>query len=91
VDARRKWRKSIDRDLPLAPGSTAQMTTPILIRKLDGYFRAKVAQEKLIETSGIPYTIIRSTQFLEFLPFAGNFKAMVARHPRVLISVVQFD
>src|SRR5262249_20165136 len=37
-------------------------------RSLDnGYFRAKVAQEKLIETSGIPYTIIRSTQFLEFL------------------------
>src|SRR5262245_1341732 len=32
-----------------------------------GYFRAKVAQEKLIKTSGIPYTIIRSTQFLEFL------------------------
>jgi uncharacterized protein YbjT (DUF2867 family) len=32
-----------------------------------GYFRAKVAQEKLIEASGIPYTIIRSTQFLEFL------------------------
>jgi uncharacterized protein YbjT (DUF2867 family) len=31
------------------------------------YFRAKVAQEKLIEASGIPYTIIRSTQFLEFL------------------------
>jgi uncharacterized protein YbjT (DUF2867 family) len=33
----------------------------------NGYFRAKVAQEKLIETSSIPYTIIRSTQFLEFL------------------------
>ena len=33
----------------------------------NGYFRAKVAQEQLIETSGIPYTIIRSTQFLEFL------------------------
>src|SRR6516162_4569896 len=32
-----------------------------------GYFRAKVAQEKLIKASGIPYTIIRSTQFLEFL------------------------
>jgi uncharacterized protein YbjT (DUF2867 family) len=32
-----------------------------------GYFRAKVAQEKLIEASGIPYTIIRSTQFMEFL------------------------
>jgi uncharacterized protein YbjT (DUF2867 family) len=36
-------------------------------RSDNGYFRAKVAQEKLIETSGIPYTIIRSTQFLEFL------------------------
>src|SRR5499426_52260 len=33
----------------------------------NGYFRAKVAQEQLIETSGLPYTIIRSTQFLEFL------------------------
>src|SRR5215467_5554339 len=33
----------------------------------NGYFRAKVAQEKLIEASGIPYTIIRSTQFMEFL------------------------
>jgi uncharacterized protein YbjT (DUF2867 family) len=33
----------------------------------NGYFRAKVAQEKLIETSRIPYTIIRSTQFMEFI------------------------
>ena len=34
----------------------------------NGYFRAKVAQERLIEKSGIPYTIIRSTQFMELLP-----------------------
>jgi uncharacterized protein YbjT (DUF2867 family) len=33
----------------------------------NGYFRAKVAQEKLLEASGVPYTIIRATQFLEFL------------------------
>jgi uncharacterized protein YbjT (DUF2867 family) len=33
----------------------------------NAYFRAKVAQEKLVEASGIPYTIIRSTQFMEFL------------------------
>jgi uncharacterized protein YbjT (DUF2867 family) len=33
----------------------------------NGYFRAKVAQEHLIEASGLPYTIIRATQFLEFL------------------------
>jgi len=36
-------------------------------RSDNSYFRAKVAQEKLIETAGIPYTIIRSTQFMEFL------------------------
>jgi uncharacterized protein YbjT (DUF2867 family) len=36
-------------------------------RSDNGYFRAKVAQEKLIRASGIPYTIIRSTQFQEFL------------------------
>jgi uncharacterized protein YbjT (DUF2867 family) len=33
----------------------------------NGYFRAKVAQERLIKASCIPYTIIRSTQFMEFL------------------------
>src|SRR6267378_457692 len=32
-----------------------------------GYLRAKVAQEKLIQASPIPYTIIRATQFFEFL------------------------
>src|SRR5882672_6403090 len=32
-----------------------------------GYFRAKLAQEKLIKESGIPYTIVHSTQFFEFL------------------------
>ncbi|HKD24150.1 MAG TPA: SDR family oxidoreductase [Rhizomicrobium sp.] len=32
-----------------------------------GYFRAKVAQENIVRSSGIPYTIIRSTQFMEFL------------------------
>jgi len=33
----------------------------------NGYFRAKLAQERLIKESGIPYTIVRSTQFMEFL------------------------
>src|SRR5262249_7419818 len=36
-----------------------------------GYFRAKIAQEGLIKASGIPYTILRSTQFFEF------FKALL--------------
>jgi uncharacterized protein YbjT (DUF2867 family) len=32
-----------------------------------GYLRAKVAQETLIKASGVPYTILRSTQFFEFV------------------------
>ena len=32
-----------------------------------GYFRAKLAQERLIKGSGIPYTIVRATQFFEFI------------------------
>jgi uncharacterized protein YbjT (DUF2867 family) len=52
-------------------------------RSDNGYFRAKVAQEKLIETSGIPYTIVRSTQFLEFL---GAIAASGADGSKVRIS-----
>jgi uncharacterized protein YbjT (DUF2867 family) len=33
-----------------------------------GYLRAKVAQEDEIERGGVPYTILRATQFFEFLP-----------------------
>lgn len=32
-----------------------------------GYMRAKVAQERLIRSAGIPYTIVRATQFYEFV------------------------
>lgn len=32
-----------------------------------GYFRAKLAQEKLIKAARVPYTIVHATQFLEFL------------------------
>src|SRR6187455_1260063 len=32
-----------------------------------GYFRAKMAQENLIKASKIPYTIVRATQFFEFV------------------------
>lgn len=33
-----------------------------------GYMRAKVEQEKIVRSSGIPYTIVRATQFFEFIP-----------------------
>jgi uncharacterized protein YbjT (DUF2867 family) len=52
-------------------------------RSDNGYFRAKIAQEKLIKASGIPYTIIRSTQFLEFL---GAIADSSAAGNRVRIS-----
>jgi uncharacterized protein YbjT (DUF2867 family) len=32
-----------------------------------GYFRGKLAQEELIKASGMPYTIVRATQFFEFV------------------------
>src|SRR6185312_14985513 len=32
-----------------------------------GYFRAKMVQENLIKASKIPYTIVRATQFFEFV------------------------
>jgi len=49
----------------------------------NGYFRAKVAQERLIQISGIPYTIIRATQFLEFL---GGIAASAAAGNIVRLS-----
>jgi uncharacterized protein YbjT (DUF2867 family) len=49
----------------------------------NGYFRAKIAQEKWIETSGVPYTIIRATQFMEFL---GGIAASAAEGNVVRLS-----
>ena len=59
----------------------------------NGYFRAKVAQEKLIEASGIPYTIIRSTQFLEFLRGIVDLSkdGKTVRIPPVLFQPIAAD
>src|SRR5262250_3057225 len=59
----------------------------------NGYFRAKVAQEKLIGASGIPYTIIRSTQFLEFLGgiAASSADGNVVRLPPGLFQPIAAD
>ncbi|WP_155371432.1 SDR family oxidoreductase [Catellatospora vulcania] len=37
-----------------------------------GYMRAKVAQEELIKAAGVPYTIVRATQFFEFTSAIGH-------------------
>jgi len=62
-------------------------------RSDNSYFRAKVAQEKLIKTSGIPYTIVRSTQFLEFLRGIADLSAAGnrVRLPPVLFQPIAAD
>src|SRR6516225_470595 len=62
-------------------------------RSDNGYFRAKVAQEKLIVASGIPYTIIRATQFLEFLGGIADSSAEgnIVRLPPVLFQPIAAD
>ncbi|MGH7092070.1 MAG: SDR family oxidoreductase [Stellaceae bacterium] len=59
----------------------------------NGYFRGKAAQEKLIEGSGIPYTIIRATQFLEFLGGIADASAEgnIVRLPPVLFQPIAAD
>ncbi|MGH7031814.1 MAG: SDR family oxidoreductase [Stellaceae bacterium] len=59
----------------------------------NGYFRAKLAQEKLIEASGIPYTIVRATQFMEFLRGIADSAAEgnVVRLPPALFQPIAAD
>ncbi len=59
----------------------------------NGYFRAKVAQEKRIEASGVPYIIIRATQFMEFLRGIANSAAdgRTVRLPPVLFQPIAAD
>jgi uncharacterized protein YbjT (DUF2867 family) len=58
-----------------------------------GYLRAKMAQENLIKASGIPYTILHSTQFFEFI--SGIIKSAsegdVIRLSRALLQPIASD
>jgi uncharacterized protein YbjT (DUF2867 family) len=53
-----------------------------------GYFRAKMKQEELIRASGIPYTIVRATQFFEFVGAIadGSAKGNVVRLPSAMMQ-----
>jgi uncharacterized protein YbjT (DUF2867 family) len=55
-----------------------------------GYFRAKLAQEDLIKASGMPYTILRATQFYEFIPaiVQGGVDGDVVRLAPALIQPI---
>lgn len=52
------------------------------------YMRAKKVQEDLIKRAGVPYTIVRSTQFLEFL---GGLTSQATEGDKVNISDIQFQ
>ena len=58
-----------------------------------GYMRAKVVQENLIEDSGVPYTILRSTQFFEFGKRIADdaTRENVIRVPDALIQPIVSD
>ena len=53
-----------------------------------GYFRAKIAQEHLIKSSSIPYSIVRATQFFEFVKGIADFwtDGNTVRLPSALIQ-----
>lgn len=53
-----------------------------------GYFRAKLAQEKLIQAARIPYTLVRATQFMEFL---GGIAQSGTEGDTVRVSPAQFQ
>jgi len=58
-----------------------------------GYFRAKLAQEELIKASPIPYTIVRATQFFEFVGGIAQFatEGQTVRVPPVLMQPIAAD
>ena len=58
-----------------------------------GYFRAKMAQENLIKTSPIPYTIVRATQFFEFVSGIAQSatEGQTVRLPPVLMQPIAAD
>ena len=58
-----------------------------------GYFRAKMAQEKLIQASPIPYTIVRATQFFEFVGGIAQSatEGQTVRLPPVLMQPIAAD
>lgn len=55
-----------------------------------GYLRAKLAQERLIEQGGVPYTILRATQFFEFLGPIGDsaFDGTAVRVPSAMMQPI---
>lgn len=58
-----------------------------------GYFRAKMAQENMVEASGVPYTIVRATQFFEFMGRIADSvtEGQTVKLPPVLMQPIVSD
>lgn len=76
-------RAGVGHHLALSVVGTARLAT-------SDYFRAKLAQELLITTSAIPYTIVHSTQFFEFLPsiIQSGAQGETVRLPSALVQPI---
>src|SRR2546427_2282459 len=84
----------------LAAGATAGVKHHVALSVVgtdrllaSGYFRAKMAQEKLIKASPIPYTIVRATQFFEFAGGIAQLatEGQTVRLPPVLMQPIAAD
>lgn len=84
----------------LAAETTAHVSHHVLLSVVganrlqdSGYMRAKVTQEELVKTASVAFTILRSTQFFEFLGVIANINTIgdSVRLPSALVQPVAAD
>ena len=86
-------RNLLAADAAAGVGHHVALSIVAVDRTDNGYFRAKLAQEKLIKASGVPYTIVRATQFMEFLGGIADSSTdgNTVRIPPVLFQPIAAD
>jgi len=87
-------RKLLDNETAAGVGHHVALSVVGTDRMLtSGYFRAKMAQEKLIEDSPIPYSIVHATQFFEFIKGIADISTVdnKVRLPHVLFQPMAAD
>ena len=86
-------RNLLAADAAAGVGHHVALSIVAIDRTDNGYFRAKLAQEKLIKASGVPYTIVRATQFMEFLGGIANSSTdgNTVKLPPVLFQPIAAD
>ena len=87
-------RNLLDYEAPAGVGHHVALSVVGSERMVEsGYFRAKIAQENLIKASSIPHSIVRATQFYEFVKGIADFSTdgNKVRLPPVLIEPMAAD